>query len=51
MTSNPLGSNNFVLSVKTWIEKTGAIGIFSKAGRYGGTSHRSHISVVMYKPI
>ena len=35
------GSNNFVLSVKTWIEKTGAIGIFSKAGRYGGTyAHR-----------
>ena len=31
------GSNNFVLSVKTWIEKPGAIGIFSKAGRYGGT--------------
>ena len=34
---NMAGSNNFVLSVKTWIEKTGAIGIFSKAGRYGGT--------------
>ena len=25
------GSNNFVLSVKTWIERTGAIGIISKA--------------------
>ena len=38
---NTAGSNNFVLSVKTWIEKTGAIGIFSKAGRYGGTyAHR-----------
>ena len=34
---NMAGSNNFVLSVKTWIEKTGAIGIVSKAGRYGGT--------------
>ena len=34
---NMAGSNNFVLSVKTWIEKTNAIGIFSKAGRYGGT--------------
>ena len=35
------GSNNFVLSVKTCIEKTNAIGIFSKAGRYGGTyAHR-----------
>lgn len=38
---NAAGSNNFVLSVKTWIEKTGAIGILSKAGRYGGTyAHR-----------
>ena len=38
---NMAGSNNFVLSVKTWIEKTGATGIFSKAGRYGGTyAHR-----------
>ena len=34
---NMAGSNNFVLSVKTWIERTGAIGIISKAGRYGGT--------------
>jgi hypothetical protein len=38
---NMAGSNNFVLSVKTWIEKTGAVGIISKAGRYGGTyAHR-----------
>lgn len=38
---NMAGSNNFVLSVKTWIERTGAIGIVSKAGRYGGTyAHR-----------
>ena len=38
---NAAGSNNFVLSVKTWIERTGAIGIISKAGRYGGTyAHR-----------
>ena len=34
---NASGSNNFVLSVKTWIEKTTAIGIAAKAGRYGGT--------------
>ena len=34
---NAAGSNNFVLSVKTWIEKTNAIGIMAKAGRYGGT--------------
>ena len=31
------GSNYFVLSPKRWIESTGAIGITSKAGRYGGT--------------
>ena len=31
------GSNNFVLSVKQWIERTNAIGICAKAGRYGGT--------------
>ena len=34
---NSAGSNNFVLSVKQWIEKTNAIGIEAKAGRYGGT--------------
>ena len=38
---NAAGSNNFVLSVKNWIEQTNAIGIRSKAGRYGGTyAHR-----------
>ena len=38
---NAAGSNNFVLSVKTWVERTGAVGIISKAGRYGGTyAHR-----------
>jgi len=34
---NSAGSNNFVLSVKQWIDKTGAVGISAKAGRYGGT--------------
>ena len=34
---NSAGSNNFVLSVKQWIEQTGAIGLTAKAGRYGGT--------------
>lgn len=34
---NTAGGNNFVLSVKNWIEQTGAIGITAKAGRYGGT--------------
>ena len=31
------GLNNYKLSVKEWVEKTNAIGITSKAGRYGGT--------------
>lgn len=31
------GLNNFTLTPKQWIEKTGAIWIISKAGRYGGT--------------
>ena len=38
---NAAGSNNFMLSVKLWIEQTNAIGIVAKAGRYGGTyAHR-----------
>jgi hypothetical protein len=31
---NESGSNGFVLSSKQWIEKTNAVGIISKAGRY-----------------
>jgi hypothetical protein len=31
------GLNSFVLTPKKWIESTNAIGITSKAGRYGGT--------------
>ncbi|HOY11892.1 MAG TPA: KilA-N domain-containing protein [Saprospiraceae bacterium] len=31
------GLNSFTLNPKQWIEKTNAIGIISKAGRYGGT--------------
>jgi len=31
------GLNSFVLTAKQWIEKTGAIGLISKSGRYGGT--------------
>ena len=34
---NQAGLNRFTLSVKQWIEKTNAIGIIAKAGRYGGT--------------
>lgn len=31
------GLNSYKTSVKEWVEKTNAIGIMSKAGRYGGT--------------
>ena len=31
------GLNSYKLSVKEWVDKTNAIGITSKAGRYGGT--------------
>ena len=34
---NEAGSNSFTLTPKKWIEATNAIGIVSKAGRYGGT--------------
>jgi hypothetical protein len=34
---NQAGLNSFTLSPKLWVERTGAIGISSKAGRYGGT--------------
>lgn len=31
------GLNSFALTPKLWMEKTGAVGILSKKGRYGGT--------------
>jgi hypothetical protein len=31
------GLNSYKLSVKDWVEKTNAIGLKAKAGRYGGT--------------
>jgi hypothetical protein len=31
------GLNSYKLSVKEWVEKTGAIGLHASAGRYGGT--------------
>jgi KilA-N domain len=31
------GLNNYKLSVKEWVAQTNAIGLFAKAGRYGGT--------------
>ena len=33
---NESGANGFVLSSKQWIDKTNAIGIVAKTGRYGG---------------
>lgn len=38
---NESGNNAFVMTPSKWIKLTGAIGIQSKAGRYGGTyAHR-----------
>jgi len=34
---NLAGNNNFVLSTKQWTQRTNAVGITAKAGRYGGT--------------
>ena len=34
---NEAGANAFTMSPKKWIDSTNAIGIVSKAGRYGGT--------------
>jgi len=31
------GLNSFILTVKQWVDATGAIGLISKPGRYGGT--------------
>jgi hypothetical protein len=31
------GLNSFILTAKRWIDTTGAIGLISKSGRYGGT--------------
>src|ERR1700744_2493182 len=30
-----VGSGNYFLSIKKWVEQTNAIGIYSKTGRYG----------------
>ena len=34
---NEAGTNGFIVSSSMWIKNTGAIGIRSSAGRYGGT--------------
>lgn len=38
------GLNRFFISAKQWVAKTGAIGVVSKAGRYGGTYAHSDIA-------
>ncbi len=38
------GLNSYKLSVKEWVEKTNAIGLKAKAGRYGGTYAHSDIA-------
>ncbi len=39
------GLNSFVMTPKRWIESTNAIGIVSKAGRYGGTFAHKDIAL------
>ena len=39
------GATAFTMSPKKWIEATAAIGIVSKAGRYGGTHAHSDIAM------
>ena len=38
------GLNSFILTAKRWIDATNAIGIKSKAGRYGGTYAHKYIA-------
>lgn len=38
------GLNSFTLTPKQWIESTGAVGLISKAGRYGGTYAQKDIA-------
>lgn len=42
---NQAGLNRFSLTPKMWVEKTGAIGIKSRAGRYGGTFAHKDIAM------
>ena len=39
-----VGTNAFVFSIKDWTEQLGAIGLFSKSGRYGGGIY-AHIDI------
>lgn len=42
---NQAGLNSFVMTPKRWIENTNAIGMISKAGRYGGTFAHKDIAL------
>lgn len=39
------GSNNFFISAKQWVEKTNAIGVVAKTGRYGETYAHKDIAL------
>lgn len=39
------GTNRFMLSVKRWVQRTKAVGIQAKTGRYGGTFAHKDIAV------
>ena len=39
------GDNNFTLSFSEWVSKTGAIGVKSEKGRYGGTYAHEEIAI------
>ena len=38
-------SNSFILTIKSWVERTHAIGIVSKPGAYGGTF--AHLDIAL----
>jgi hypothetical protein len=43
------GLNAFTLSPQKWIERTSAIGLISKSGRYGGTyAHKTHAATNLH---
>jgi len=42
---NKSGANSFSLSIKEWVEKTDAVGIYAKAGRYGGSYAHEEIAL------
>ena len=43
-TKSQAGLNSYKISVKEWVEKTNAIGLMAKAGRYGGTYAHKEIA-------